>query len=246
MGINSPLELSHYFLQILSTQLHCYHQERIPRHGSIIVVSNHRSFMDAPILMAALSASIRFACHHYMGQVPLLREIVTEQLGCFPLEANQSRQQSFFQRSQTLLQSQQVVGIFPEGTAPMVNFVPANGVGKFQRGFAHLALRAQVTDLAVLPVAIVSLEEVSTSGLPLKLFSLFDPSEPLFNQSGLHPLVVYRRVATFIGNPYWITPQHQEKYQGKQAKTMVTELTQYCHNQISQFIKREQGTGNRE
>ena len=236
MGINRPLELSHYFLEMLSTQLRCYHQERIPRHGSILLVSNHRSFMDAPILMTALSTPIRFACHHYMGQVPLLREIVTEQLGCFPLEADRSRQKSFFQRSQTLLQSQQVVGIFPEGAPPMVNFAPPNRVGKFQRGFAHLALRTQVTDLVVLPVAIVSLEEVSTSGLPLKIFSFFDPSEPLFNESGLHPLVVYREVAVFIGNPYLITPEQQEKYQGKQAKKMVTELTEYCHNEIINFI----------
>ena len=169
MGINRPLELSHYFLEILSTQLRCYHQERIPRHGSIVVVSNHRSFMDAPILMAALSTPIRFACHHYMGQVPLLREIVIEQLGCFPLEADKNRQKSFFQRSQNLLQSQQLVGIFPEGTSPMVNFTAPNQVGKFQRGFAHLALRTQVTNLVVLPVAIVSLEEVSASGLPLKI-----------------------------------------------------------------------------
>ena len=236
MGINRPLELSHYCLEILSTKLRCYYQERIPRHGSIVLVSNHRSFMDAPILMTALSTPIRFACHHYMGQVPILREIVIQQLGCFPLEADRNRQQSFFGRSQALLQSQQVVGIFPEGTPPMVNFAPPNRIGKFQRGFAHLALRSQVPDLAVLPVAIVSLEEVSTSGLPLKIFSVFDPSEPLFHQSGLHPLVVYREVAVFIGNPYFITSEIQEKYQGKQAKKMVTELTEYCHNEIVSFV----------
>jgi 1-acyl-sn-glycerol-3-phosphate acyltransferase len=236
MGINNPLELSHYFLELLSTQLDCHHRERIPDRGSILVVSNHRSLMDAPILMKALSAPIRFACHHYMGQVPLLREIVIQQLGCFPLDANQSRQQSFFVRSQTLLQSQEVVGIFPEGTTPMVNFTSPNQIGKFQRGFAHLALRAQVTDLAVLPVAIVSLEEMSASGLPLKLFSLFDPSEPLFNQSGLHPVVVYRRVAVFIGHPYRITPEQKHQYQGKQARKVVTELTEYCRNQIYNLI----------
>jgi len=39
-----------------------------------------------------------------------------------------------------------------------------------------------VQDLAVLPVAIASLAEVNSSAVPLKLLSLFDPSEPLFNQ----------------------------------------------------------------
>jgi len=33
-----------------------------------------------------------------------------------------------------------------------------------------------------LPVAIASLAEVNSSAVPLKLLSLFDPSEPLFNQ----------------------------------------------------------------
>jgi len=237
MSLSSPTLISQALLAGLSTQMFRYYENRIPRDASVLVVSNHRSFMDAPILMAALSNPIRFACHHYMGQVPIMREIVTGQLGCFPLESPQNRQQSFFVQSQTLLQSRQMVGVFPEGAEPMVKFTVPNTVGEFQRGFAHLALRADVEDLAILPVAIASIEEVNTSGFPLKLLSLFDPSEPLFQQSGWHPLVVYRRVAVLIGRPYWITPQHQKRYHGKQARTVVAELTEYCHNEISDLLR---------
>jgi len=67
------------------------------------------------------------------------------------------------------------VGVFPEGTQPMVKFTQPNVVGQFQRGFVHLALRADVPDLAILSIAIASLEEVNTSAVPLKLLSLFDP-----------------------------------------------------------------------
>jgi 1-acyl-sn-glycerol-3-phosphate acyltransferase len=237
MSRNSPLEISRAFLAALSTQMFRYYEDRIPQDASVLVVSNHRSFMDALILMAALSSPIRFACHHYMGQVPVMREIVTGQLGCFPLEETQNRQQSFFSQSQLLLQSKQMVGVFPEGTEPMVKFTMPNMVGDFQRGFAHLALRADVQDLAILPIAIASLEEVNTSGFPLRLLSLFDPSEPLFNQNGWHPLVLYRRVAVLIGRPYWITPQHQKKYHGKQARTVVAELTEHCHGEISNLLR---------
>ncbi|MBW4615978.1 MAG: 1-acyl-sn-glycerol-3-phosphate acyltransferase [Desmonostoc vinosum HA7617-LM4] len=236
MSLNSSLEISHWFLAGLSTQMFRYYEDRIPRDASVLVVSNHRSFMDALILMEALSSPIRFACHHYMGQVPIMREIVTGQLGCFPLEETQNRQQSFFMQSQRLLQSKQMVGVFPEGTEPMVKFTQPNCLGEFQRGFAHLALRANVKDLAVLPIAIASLEEMNTPGFPLRILSLFDPSEPLFNQSGWHPLVIYRRVAVLIGNPYWITPQHQKQYHGKQAKIVVTELMEHCHNEISNLL----------
>ncbi|BBD67243.1 phospholipid/glycerol acyltransferase [Nostoc commune NIES-4072] len=237
MSRNSPLEISRALVAALSTQMFRYYEDRIPQDASVLVVSNHRSFMDALILMAALSSPIRFACHHYMGQVPVMREIVTGQLGCFPLEETQNRQQSFFSQSQVLLQSKQMVGVFPEGTEPMVKFTVPNMVGEFQRGFAHLALRADVQDLAILPIAIASLEEVNTSGFPLRLLSLFDPSEPLFNQSGWHPLVLYRRVAVLIGRPYWITPQHQKKYHGKQARTVVAELTEHCHGEISDLLR---------
>ncbi len=237
MSRNSPLEISRALVAALSTQMFRYYEDRIPQDASVLVVSNHRSFMDALILMAALSNPIRFACHHYMGQVPVMREIVTDQLGCFPLEETQNRQQSFFSQSQLLLQSKQMVGVFPEGTAPMVKFTQPNQVGEFQRGFAHLALRADVQDLAILPIAIASLEEVNTNGFPLRLLSVFDPSEPLFNQAGWHPLVIYRRVAVLIGRPYWITPQHQKKYHGKQARTVVAELTEHCHGEISHLLR---------
>jgi 1-acyl-sn-glycerol-3-phosphate acyltransferase len=237
MSRNSPLEISRALVAALSTQMFRYYEDRIPQDASVLVVSNHRSFMDALILMAALSSPIRFACHHYMGQVPVMREIVTGQLGCFPLEETQNRQQSFFSQSQLLLQSKQMVGVFPEGTEPMVKYTQPNEVGEFQRGFAHLALRADVQDLAILPIAIASLDEVNTSGFPLKLLSVFDPSEPLFNKGGWHPLVIYRRVGVLIGRPYWITPQHHQKYHGKQARTVVAELTEHCHGEISNLLR---------
>lgn len=245
MSANSSLQISQGLLAALGTRVFRYYENRIPQGGPMLVVSNHRSFMDAPMLMATVKRPIRFACHHYMGQVPVMREIVTGQLGCFPLEAKEHRQQSFFQQAIGLLHTQQVVGVFPEGTKPMVQFNQPNQICEFQRGFAHLALRAScggathkpVQDLAILPVAIASLEEVNTRAVPLKLLSLFDPSEPLFNQGGWHPLVIYSRVAVLIGRPYWITPQQRQQYQGKHAKTAVAELNNHCQAEIANLLR---------
>lgn len=245
MSANSPLRISHGLLAALGTRVFRYYEDRIPRSGPLLVVSNHRGFMDAPVLMTAIERPIRFACHHYMGQVPVMREIVTGQLGCFPLEVPEHRQQGFFRQAIKLLQTSQVVGVFPEGTKPMVQFTEPHFMGEFQRGFAHLALRASlggetltpVPDLSVLPVAIASLQEVKTSAVPLKLLSFFDPSEPLFDQGGWHPLVIYSRVAVLIGRPYWITQSQQQQYQGKQAKIAVADLTQHCREEISNLLR---------
>ncbi|MCU0545153.1 MAG: 1-acyl-sn-glycerol-3-phosphate acyltransferase [Oscillatoriaceae cyanobacterium Prado104] len=239
MSSESTLLISRCFLAGLGTQMFLYREDRIPQQEPVLVVSNHRSFLDPLLLTAALGRQIRFACHHYMGQVPVVREVVTS-FGAFPLEQPEHRQQHFFAQATALLQSSEMVGVFPEGAEPMVKFTSPNTVGKFQRGFAHLALRAPVRDLAVLPVAIASFDEKSVrSGIPLKLLSLFDPSEPLFDRSGWHPLIVYQRVNILIGRPYWITPRQQQLYRGKQAKAVVAELTDHCQGEIAQLL--EQG-----
>lgn len=231
----SPLHISRALLAAMGTQLFVHHEDRIPDHAAVLVVSNHRSFMDAPLLMAALGHPIRIACHHYMGQVPVMREIVT-QLGCFPLEEPHNRLQNFFQQATQLLQQRQWVGVFPEGAQAMVHLTKPLEMGKFQRGFAHLALRMPVRDLAILPVAIASLEETVNWTVPLRLLRVFDPSEPLFEQPGLHPMVLQRRVAVHVGRPYWIKPQHRELYQGKQAKTVVAQIANSCQDEIAKLL----------
>ena len=237
MSATSPLEVSRWFLSAIGTRTFRYYEDRIPHSGPVLVVSNHRSFMDAPVLMTAIERPIRFACHHYMGQVPVMREIVTGKLGCFPLESLEHRQQSFFKQAIGLLQAGEVVGVFPEGTKPMVEFNQPNQLVEFQRGFAHLALRSPVPGLTILPVAVASLEEVNSSAVPLRLLSLFDPSEPLFDQSGWHPLVIYRRLAVLIGRPFWIESQQRQQYQGKQAKTVVAELNERCQTEIADLLR---------
>jgi 1-acyl-sn-glycerol-3-phosphate acyltransferase len=215
-----------------------HHADRIPAEGAILVVSNHRSFMDPLLLTVAVNRPIRFACHHYMGQVPFLRDVVTG-LGCFPLDAPTHRQQHFFRQATKLLQSREMVGVFPEGAAPMVRYSPPSQLGNFQRGFAHLALRARVSNLAVLPVAIASSEEkLISSRIPLKLLSFFDPSEPLFDRPGWHPAIVYQRSNIMFGRPFWITGSHHQQYQGKHAKQLVTQLTNYVSQEISDLLQR--------
>jgi len=235
MLFDNPLEISQWLLALAGTRMYTFHQDRVPKDGAVLVVSNHRSFMDAPVLMAAMNRSIRFACHHYMGQVPVMRDVV-KRLGCFPLGAPPERNQSFFQKAVCLLQAQQAVGVFPEGAEPMVKESAPARVGDFQRGFAHLALRAPVEDLAILPIAIASNEEMSNSAVPLRVLSFFDPSEPLFDQSGWHPMVVYQRVNVMVGRPYWIRPSDRDDYQGKHARSLVAEITQTCRSEIDHLL----------
>ena len=220
MFFDPPLHLSHSLLSAFGTKVSIHYSERIPATKRVLVVSNHRSFLDAPLLMAAMNRSVRFACHHYMSQVPVLREMISV-MGAFPLDAPGKRKKRFFQQSSNFLQSCQAVGIFPEGAQPMVQVKSPNQLSPFHRGFAHLAFRVPVEELAILPVAIASTEEERHSVAPLKLFSLFDPSEPLFDCWGWHPAIIYHRVNIMFGHPIWITEAERQQYRGRRGSLMA-------------------------
>ncbi len=84
----------------------------------------------------------------------------------------------------------------------MVQVKSPNQLSPFHRGFAHLAFRVPVEELAILPVAIASTEEERHFVAPLKLFSLFDPSEPLFDCWGWHPAIIYHCVNILLVTPF--------------------------------------------
>ncbi len=105
MLFHSPLQGYRWFLTATGTRIRHY-PERIPSTGRCSIVSNHRSFIDPLVLMAAIERSIHFACHYFMTQVPLLREMIRS-LGCLPLKrARNGRSHKFFPQAQQRLSAQ--------------------------------------------------------------------------------------------------------------------------------------------
>jgi len=219
----------------MGVRIRMHHEERLPQ-TPFLMISNHRSFLDAPLLVVAAQRPVRFACHHYMAQVPVMRSVV-KALGCFPLDEPEQRGRTFFKQATQLLQSKESIGLFPEGTGPMVNIPAPDQVGHFHRGFAHLALRAPVESLKIVPVAIAALEERQQDTVPFRLLSLFDPTEPLFKQSGLHPAVIYREVSVVIGEPITVSEWVKDGYSGKRAGQIATSLSEQCHDHVQSLLR---------
>ncbi|MEA5423666.1 lysophospholipid acyltransferase family protein [Synechococcus sp. CCY9202] len=230
-----PLQLSRSLLGAAGISASLHNLERIPTRNRLLIVSNHRSLFDAPLLMTAISRPVRFVYHYYMSQVPLLQQAMML-MGAFPLETGQGRQSSFFLKSARFLQDNQVVGVFPEGADPMVKVNAPHQLSPFHRGFAHLALRVPVDDLAILPVAIASRDEKQGKLAPLEWFRRFDPSEALFQGDGWHSAVVYRHVDVFFGYPLLIDKGLRSRYRGSSGATVVREITQVCWSQIAEFL----------
>ncbi|TVQ06212.1 MAG: 1-acyl-sn-glycerol-3-phosphate acyltransferase [Leptolyngbya sp. DLM2.Bin27] len=232
----NPLDLSHWLLALSRVQVSVRGQDRLPLHQPMVVVSNHRSIMDAPLLMSAIGRPVRFACHHYMSQVPGLRNVINA-LGCLPLDAPDKGQTAFFRRAMKALGEGEAVGIFPEGAAPMVHKTTPDNLNTFHRGFAHLALRAPVEELSIVPVAIIAHREINNSVVPLRWLSIFDASEPLFQQSGWHPAVMYQKVEVLIGRPVRVDHRLRSRYRSKGTNALATELSQCCQDEIATLLK---------
>ena len=232
----TPRLIAQSLISAVNLDLTLSHTDRIPVDIPTIVISNHRSFLDAPILIKAIPNTIRIACHHYMGQTPVVREIV-DSLGCFPLAEADVRQQQFFEQASHLLTSRQWVGLFPEGTRPMIEPTEPTEINEFHRGFAHLAWKVPVNDLAVLPVAIASMSETNYPSIPIRWLKQFDRDEPFFERQGLHPMLIYHRARVSFGRPYLINSTQKQEYKGRQAKKLALDLTHYCQDEITELLQ---------
>ncbi|MEN9202972.1 MAG: lysophospholipid acyltransferase family protein [Thermostichus sp. DG_1_6_bins_120] len=225
----NPLDLAQLLLSIFQTEVWVEGAEQIP-NGPMVVVSNHRSFLDAPVLIAGLGRPIRFACHYYLSQVPLLREVALG-LGCIPLRQGSQQQIHFFRQARASLAAGMGVGIFPEGAEQITRETSPQVVGRFQPGFAHLALVCGVAPLPIVPVAVRAWEEWRGVDIPMAFFRWFDPTEPMFHQESGHPVVFYRRVTLRVGSPLWLT-QAQRQGSRQERLQRIQQLVAAARQQV--------------
>jgi hypothetical protein len=85
-------------------------------------------------------------------------------------------------------------------------------------------------------VAIAATAEERHAVAPLKLFSFFDPSEPLFDCWGWHPAIIYRHVHLLFGRPLWIDDAQRQQYAGRRGSSLAKEISQACHDQIAGLL----------
>jgi 1-acyl-sn-glycerol-3-phosphate acyltransferase len=248
-AISPDRSVAEDFWKLLGLNAKVQNAERVPIDTPLLIVSNHRSFLDPLLLVSCLGIPINFVCHRYMGNVPILREVL-QTFGAFPFTdasaspmgdsvGEQLRQRNWQQHmlldARRLLQQGNAVGIFPEGAAPMLNTIAPKHISPFYRGFAHLALQAGIPTLQILPVGISATTEIRLPLVPLSLLHYIDPLEPLFKQDGWHPAVFYQDVAIRVGHPFAIGA-YQDRYYGKQAGVVARDLTQFLADEVTNLL----------
>ena len=125
---------------------HLIGRENIPQKGSFIVVSNHGSLLDPPLLGHALNRNISFMAKAELFKIPFLGFII-KACGAYPVKRGIADKNTIKTACEKLSNNKSI-GIFIDGTRQK------NGrVNKPKQGAALLAFKNQKL---LLPVALVN------------------------------------------------------------------------------------------
>ena len=123
------------FLWLAAMPLTVKHEERLPE-GQCVVVCNHASYLDGPVMTAALPPRFAFVIKREMAAVPLAA-IVLRRLGSVFVERNRTQPSADARRLLRDASRGNSLVFFPEGT-----FDPRPGVHKFHAGAFASGVRA--------------------------------------------------------------------------------------------------------
>ncbi len=121
----------------------------VPPRGPLIVVSNHSSNVDPPLVGASLPRLVHFLAKPGLFEPVLFRPFIRA-YGAVPAY-RRSGYPAGFERALELLQQDKVLGIFPEGS---------RNKGQLKRAMPGVALVALRSGAPILPVAITGTEQV--------------------------------------------------------------------------------------
>jgi 1-acyl-sn-glycerol-3-phosphate acyltransferase len=124
-------------------------KECVPPKGPLIIVSNHQSNMDPPILAISIPRRLNFMAKRGLFHNPVASSFFRA-YGAFPL--NQSGNDlSAIQRSIRILSQDGAITIFPEGT---------RSPGAMKRAIPGIAMIALRSGAPILPVGITGTEVI--------------------------------------------------------------------------------------
>ncbi len=138
------------FLLWLLTRRTVVGLENVPATGPFLLVSNHLSLLDPPVLGALLPRRITFMAKEEVFHDRLLGPVV-RWYGAFAVRRGQADRQALRTATDVLKQGG-VVGMFPEGTR--------SKTGQLARAYAGSALVAHMARAPILPVAVTGTESI--------------------------------------------------------------------------------------
>ena len=127
---------------------------KVPQSGGLIVVSNHASYFDPPILSNCVRRPVAFMAKEELFRVPLLKQAI-QLYGAYPVKRS-TGDRNALRAAMTAIESGWIAAVFLQGTRS------ADGkITDPKPGAAWIAAKAQVP---LLPVSLWGTEKILTKG----------------------------------------------------------------------------------
>ena len=137
---------SERILQKTGSTIHVKGLEHIPEKGPVLIVSNHQSYFDIPLLVKTIPLPMGFVAKLELKKLPVINRWM-DLIECSYIDRKDMRQSlRAIKQAQKSLESGQSMVIFPEGTRSRKEAITA-----FKPGSLKLA---QKSGVPILPVAI--------------------------------------------------------------------------------------------
>jgi 1-acyl-sn-glycerol-3-phosphate acyltransferase len=134
-----------------------YGVEHVPRDHPLIIVSNHASYFDPPLLSCAVRRPVAYMAKEELFQVPLLKQAIAL-YGAYPVKRG-SGDRGAIRAAMGALQEGWAVGVFLEGTRTVDGLIHEPKLGA-----AMIAAKAGVP---LLPVSLWGTEKIFRQGSSL-------------------------------------------------------------------------------
>lgn len=124
-------------------------KENLPQNGGLIIMSNHISAFDPPLLAAIFDRPVRFMAKKELFKNPVMR-FVLFLADSFPVDRSRT-DITAVKKALSVLKDNEVLGLFPEGTR-----MPEGKLGKPKSGSVMLAVKSGVP---ILPIGIKNIKK---------------------------------------------------------------------------------------
>ncbi|MBU0599326.1 1-acyl-sn-glycerol-3-phosphate acyltransferase [bacterium] len=151
--MNPFYKLTHLFLRVIFRflfNLKITGSKNIPRKGGVLILSNHSSNLDPPIIAVSLFREVYFLAKAELFKFKLLKDIFSS-LNAFPIKRNAVDRQALANCFQ-ILKIQKVLLLFPEGTRSKDGKLQQGQVGagmiiaKAKKEFGAIIIPAYIKD----------------------------------------------------------------------------------------------------